>query len=93
MTQRKLTMRKSKEILRMKWKMGFSDRQVAASPRIAHSTVGDYRYLAESCENVRGWKQKIASVDTFSGLDQVLIENIFAIQEDIVPTNRADMFK
>ena len=28
-----------------------------------------YRYLAESCENVRGWKQEIASVDTFSGLD------------------------
>ena len=52
-----------------------------------------FRYLAESCENVRVWKQKIASVDTFSGLDQVLIENIFAIQENIVPTNRADMFK
>jgi len=51
------------------------------------------RYLAESCENVRDWKQKIASVDIFSGPDQVLIENIFAIQEDIIPTNRADMFK
>jgi len=45
--QRKLTMRKSKEILRMKWKMGFSDRQVAASLRIAHSTVGDYVKRAE----------------------------------------------
>ncbi len=47
MAQRKLTMRKSKEILRMKWKMGFSDRQVAASLRIAHSTVGDYVKRAE----------------------------------------------
>jgi hypothetical protein len=55
--------------------------------------IWQYRYLAESCENVRGWKHKIASPDTFSGLDQVLIENIFAIQEDIVPANRADMFK
>jgi len=45
--QRKLTMRKSKEILRMKWKMGFSDRQVAASLRISHSTVGDYVRRAE----------------------------------------------
>ncbi len=48
-------------------------------------TEAKNRYLAESCENVRDWEQKIASVDTFSGLDQVLIENIFAIQEDIVP--------
>jgi len=47
MAQRKLTMRKSKEILRMKWKMGFSDRQVSASLRIAHSTVGDYVKRAE----------------------------------------------
>jgi len=45
--QRKLTMRKSREILRMKWKMGFSDRQVAASLRISHSTVGDYVKRAE----------------------------------------------
>jgi len=52
-----------------------------------------YRYLAESCENVRDGEQKIASVDTFSGSDQVLIENIFAIQEDIVPANWSDMFK
>lgn len=47
MAQRKLTMRKSKEILRMKWKMGFSDRQVATSLRIFHSTVGDYVKRAE----------------------------------------------
>jgi len=45
--QRKLTMRKTKEILRMKWEMGFSDRQVAASLRISHSTVGDYVRRAE----------------------------------------------
>jgi transposase len=40
-------MRKAKEILRMKWEMGFSDRQVAASLRISHSTVGDYIKRAE----------------------------------------------
>ena len=43
-------MRKAKEILRMKWKMGFSDRQVAASLRISHSTVGDYVKRAEQAD-------------------------------------------
>ncbi len=47
MAQRKLTMRKSKEILRLKWKLGLSDRQVAASLRIAHSTVAAYVRRAE----------------------------------------------
>lgn len=47
MAQRKLTMRKSKEILRMKWKLGLSNRQVAASLRIAHSTVASYVKRAE----------------------------------------------
>ncbi len=47
MAQRKLTMRKSKEILRLKWNLGLSDRQVAASLRIAHSTVAAYVRRAE----------------------------------------------
>jgi transposase len=47
MAQRILTLRKIKEILRMKWVLGLSDRQVAASLRIAHSTVGEYLKRAE----------------------------------------------
>lgn len=47
MAQRKLTMRKIKEIMRMKWVLGLSDRQVAASLKIAHSTVGEYVKRAE----------------------------------------------
>lgn len=47
MAQRKLTMRKIKEIIRMKWALGLSDRQVAASLNIAHSTVGEYLQRAE----------------------------------------------
>jgi uncharacterized protein with ATP-grasp and redox domains len=67
----------------------------AKSTRAALALYPDLkrRYLAESCENVRDWNQKIASIDIFSGPYQVLIENIFAIQKDIVPTNRADMLK
>jgi transposase len=35
------------ELLRMKWVLGLSDRQVAASLKIAHSTVGEYLKRAE----------------------------------------------
>ncbi len=35
-------MRKIKETLRLKWGLGLSTRQVGASLRISHSTVGEY---------------------------------------------------
>lgn len=47
MAQRKLTMRKIKEVLRLKWVLRLSDRQVGASLKIAHSTVGEYIKRAE----------------------------------------------
>ena len=47
MAQRKLTMRKIKEILRLKWGLGLSDRQVGVSLKVAHSTVGEYVKRAE----------------------------------------------
>jgi len=47
MAQRKLTMRKIKEILRLKWALGLSERQTGASLKIAHSTVGEYVKRAE----------------------------------------------
>ena len=47
MAQRILTVRKIREILRMKWALGLSDRQVSASLNIAHSTVGEYIKRAE----------------------------------------------
>jgi hypothetical protein len=40
-------MRKIKEILRLKWGLGLSARQVGASLRISHSTVGEYLKRAE----------------------------------------------
>jgi len=42
MAQRRLTMRKTKEVLRLKWGLGLSARQVGASLNISHSTVGEY---------------------------------------------------
>ena len=42
MAQRILTMRKIKEILRLRWALDLSERQTGASLKIAHSTVGEY---------------------------------------------------
>jgi transposase len=47
MAQRRLTMRKIKEVLRLKWGLGLSARQVGASLRISHSTVGECLKRAE----------------------------------------------
>jgi transposase len=47
MAQRRLTLRKIKEILRLKWGLGLSARQVGASLNISHSTVGEYIKRAE----------------------------------------------
>jgi len=47
MAQRRLTMRKIKEVLRLKWGLGLSARQVGASLKISHSTVGEYVKQAE----------------------------------------------
>ena len=61
MAQRILTVRKIKEILRMKLALGLSDRQVAASLNIAHSTVGEYLKRAERAnldwEGARGLEE------------------------------------
>ena len=42
MPAERLTMRKAKEVLRLKWGQGLSDRQVARSCCIARSTVAEY---------------------------------------------------
>jgi len=62
MAQRILTLRKIKEILRMKWVLGLSDRQVAASLNIAHSTVGEYLKRAERAG--LNWEQVQALEET-----------------------------
>ena len=42
MAQERLTMRKIGEVLRLKWECGVSNRAIACSCSISHSTVGDY---------------------------------------------------
>ena len=47
MAGRKLSMRKIKEILRLKWQNGCSDAQIAGSCKIARSTVREYLRRAQ----------------------------------------------
>jgi len=42
MAQERLTMRKIREVLRLKWECGLSNRAIARSCSISHSTVGEY---------------------------------------------------
>lgn len=48
MPKERLTMRKIREILRLRWERQLSERVVARSCRISHSTVGDYVKRAEA---------------------------------------------
>jgi transposase len=47
MTQERLTMRKVAEVLRLKWECGLSNRAIARSCSISHSTVAEYLRRAQ----------------------------------------------
>jgi len=47
MAQERLTMRKIAEVLRLKWECGLSNRTIARSCSISHSTVGEYLRRAQ----------------------------------------------
>lgn len=47
MSQERLSMRKITEVLRLKWECGLSNRAIARSCRMSHSTVGEYLVRAE----------------------------------------------
>lgn len=47
MAQKRLTMRKIHEVLRLKWECGLTNRAIARSCSISHSTVGEYLKRAE----------------------------------------------
>jgi len=48
MPQERLTMRKIKEILRLKYEAGLSNRAIAGACKISNSTVGEYLRLSEA---------------------------------------------
>jgi transposase len=48
MAQERLTMRKIREVLRLRWECGLTHRAIARSCSISHSTVGEYLQRAEA---------------------------------------------
>jgi len=52
MPKERLSMRKIKEVLRLRWGCGLSQRQIAESCSIARSTVGEYVLWAQAAETV-----------------------------------------
>ena len=47
MANRRLSMRKTKEILRLKYELGLSNRQIARSCNVSRRTVAEYIFRAE----------------------------------------------
>lgn len=54
MPAEKLSMRKIKEVLRLKFELGFANRQIARSCKVSHSTVADYLQRAEAA-GLKSW--------------------------------------
>jgi len=50
MAQERLTMRKIREVLRLKWECGLSNRAIARSCSISHSTVAEYLRRTQDAE-------------------------------------------
>lgn len=48
MSQRRLSMRKIREILRLKWSLNLGLRQIARSCNLSHSTIGEYLARAQA---------------------------------------------
>jgi hypothetical protein len=77
MPKERLTVRKIREVLRLRWECQLSEREVARSCRISHSTVGDYVKRAETA----GLKWPLAEE---LGENQ-LYELLFPRTEQLVP--------
>ena len=76
MANRRLSMRKINEVLRLKWEKGFSARQIADSCDIARSTVKDYLDRAQ----LKGITWPLPD-----GLDDIAVEHLLfpsAVQID-----------
>ncbi len=78
MANRRLSMRKIKEVLRLKWEKLFSDRQIARSCSIARSTVRDYLDRAQRAG--LDWPLPEAIDDT--ALEQLLYPSACYIPSD-----------
>jgi transposase len=82
MANRRLSMRKIKEVLRLKWKHGCSNRQIAESCNISRSTVRGYLRRAEAAD--LSWP-----IDP--ELDDAALESLLFPIQPIVPSSHRQM--
>ena len=82
MTNRRLPMRKVKEVLRLKYDCGISEREIARSCQVSRSTVADYLMKAKAAG--LGWPE-VASLT-----EGQLNERLFPIQRPPTPVNRPE---
>jgi transposase len=80
MPAERLSMRKTREVLRLKWALGLTARQVAGSVGMARSTVGEYLHRAEAAGLT--WQK----VETLS--DAELEEKLFPPPPKCAPGER-----
>lgn len=78
MPARRLTVRKIKEILRLKFELGLENRQIARSCSIPHSTVANY--LRRACAAGLTWP--LAADLTDSALEARLFPCVAARKEE-----------
>ncbi len=90
MPRERLSMRKIKEVLRLKWENGLSDRQIAISCCLARSTVAEY---------IRRAQQTGLAYPVSEGIDEAELEKLLfpaqpsiCTQPGIVP-NWADVYE
>ncbi len=80
MAKERLSMRKIKEILRLKWACSLSNRQIGISCSISHSTVADYILRAKL--DGLSWPLE-------PGMDDAALENLlFPVTQNAVAANR-----
>jgi transposase len=79
MPRERLSMRKIREVLRLKWECGLSDRQIAQSCVLARSTVGEY--LSRAKASGLSWPLPCEWDDT--RLESVLFQKAASIKKDV----------
>jgi len=82
MANRRLSMRKIKEILRLKWKQGCSNKQIAESCNISRSTVRSYLTRAQGAG---------LSWPLDPQLDDAALENLLFPAQPVIPASHRKM--
>lgn len=82
MPQERLTMRKIKEILRLKHEAGLSNRAIAGACKVSNSTVGEYLRRAKAA----GIEWPLGDIG-----EEELYEKLFPTRQAVIPERNYSM--